>query len=557
MFNSKNKYLILLLLFICRSLYAQQIPINIANAQIYSFIDELANDGAIEINSVVKPYSREEVLMLLKKASKTEKLTTRQRKEIKMYLKEFSVESSKIAKTNLNIAKKDSGFALSILPPLFQYHDSLGYVIIRPVYGSNFTKSTKQSFYSYTGGAEAMMGLGKHWGLYVSLCDNYYNKVLPATPSEFVQTQGCVYKLNVGGRSGGDYDNARGGIYYSWKWGHIGLAKDDIQWGDNYNGSNIFSGRVPSFPFLKLRLNPFKWLDFNYFHGWLVSEVIDSNASYKTSQYYRAVYRTKCIAANIYTIKPWKKLNVSFGNSIIYSDVGTQPAYFIPFLFFKAVDHTLMHGIDNQNSQMFFNIDSRNIKHLNLFYSCYIDEFSFSRVLDQYRRNFVCNKFGVRVNNWVIKNLGISAEYTYSYPLTYKHRVPSLTFESNQYNLGWWMRDNSKDLFISIDYKPLVGVVLSLSYDYSIHGNEYQYIDNISVDRHPFIGAKTWERKAIVLTATYNPIASFQMFANLTFSNITGFNADNESSQYYLDLFTTQYLQGKSNSLQVGFKYGF
>jgi hypothetical protein len=76
---------------------------------------------------------------------------------------------------------------------------------------------------------------------------------------------------------GGDFSDSKGGIsLYTW-WGSIGLIKDNIVWGDSYNSSNIISGRAPSFPMLTLNLKPVRWLEFNYIHGWLVSNVIDSS----------------------------------------------------------------------------------------------------------------------------------------------------------------------------------------------------------------------------------------------------------------------------------------
>ena len=86
--------------------------------------------------------------------------------------------------------------------------------------------------------------------------------------------------------------------------------------------------------------------------------------SYYDSDTPREVYRPKYIAANMFTFTPWKRLNISVGNSIVYSDMNVHPAYLIPVLFYKSVDHTLNQGIDNQNSQMFFDVSSRQIKHL-------------------------------------------------------------------------------------------------------------------------------------------------------------------------------------------------
>ena len=75
------------------------------------------------------------------------------------------------------------------------------------------------------------------------------------------------------------------------------LVKDKQVWGNNYNGANIFGGNNPSFIQLRLHLNPVKWFNFNYFHGWLNSMVVDSSRSYwVTNSYgtdYREVYHKK------------------------------------------------------------------------------------------------------------------------------------------------------------------------------------------------------------------------------------------------------------------------
>lgn len=66
---------------------------------------------------------------------------------------------------------------------------------------------------------------------------------------------GYEYKESSGG---GDYSDSRGGIKYAWNWGSVGLVKDNVVWGDNYHGSNILSGRAPSFPMLTLHLKTYQ-----------------------------------------------------------------------------------------------------------------------------------------------------------------------------------------------------------------------------------------------------------------------------------------------------------
>ena len=232
-----------------------------------------------------------------------------------------------------------------------------------------------------------------------------------------------------------------GGITYTWKWGSFGAIKDHFVWGDNEHGSNIFSGRTPSFAHLHLHLKPARWLDFNYIHGWLVSNVIDSAKNYYVNgSLNRQVFRPKYVAANLATITLVKGLDVSIGNSIVYSDQNVNPAYLIPVFFYKSVDHTQTStGADElgQNAQMFFNISSRNIKNVHLYLSGFIDEISFSNALDEKEQsNFISGKIGMKISNLFHKNIFLTGEYTRTNPITYRHYVATTTFESNGYNMG-------------------------------------------------------------------------------------------------------------------------
>ncbi len=162
-----------------------------------------------------------------------------------------------------------------------------------------------------------------------------------------------------------------GGLTYSWKWGYLGFLKDSPVWGTNYAGANILSGRAPSFMQLRLYVKPVKWLEMTWIHGWLNSMVVDSTRSYWVSNAYgsdyREVYHQKYIAASMFTVTPFKGLNISAGNSVIWSDPRLTPYYLMPLFFYKSVDHGINSGIDNSNSQMFIDISSRQIRHLHLY----------------------------------------------------------------------------------------------------------------------------------------------------------------------------------------------
>jgi hypothetical protein len=399
--------------------------------------------------------------------------------------------------------------------------------------------------------------IGKHLGMYASLRDNWETEIL-VQPSYFTQHEGGNYKNAQDGREGGDYSEMRGGITWAWKWGYIGLIKDHLSWGSGYNGSNILSGRSPSFAHIRLNVKPASWVELNYIHGWLVSEVVDSSRSYITPQGdYRKVYRNKYLASNFITITPWKYLDFSFGNSIIYSDNNVHPAYLMPIMLYKSIDHTLSHGIENQNSQMFFDMSIRNIKHVHLYGSVFIDDWKTSRVTDDSTYNLLSWKGGMRISNWPLPDLSFTAEYTRSNPVVYKHKIPDLTYASNQYNLGHYMGDNSEEIYLSICYRPVRGLEFGIGLMDSRHGNEYAYTDGNEATAYPILQDITWHNRSFTMDTRYQFLENAYVFGQILFSSITSNDVDGLPSQYYLDLYSPAFFHGKQITFSGGFAFGF
>ena len=558
-----KKYSLIILFIITLAgggLTAQTAYEPIANTDLYAFIDDLASFHLITVNTAIKPYSRKQIADWLTAADlQRDQLSRPQQARLDIFRKEYALEAGELKTGLWELAKKSDQLSVHVLPPEVVWRDSLFRAVLRPVYGLRYFSSTNESFFHSYGGAEAIAYVGKNWSGYASLRDNYQSFEPLAMPTYLTQEAGGNYKIGVQGRGGADYSEMRGGITYSWDWGNVAFIKDHIQWGDAYNGSNILSGRNPSFPMLKLHLNPAKWLEFEYFHGWLVSQVIDSSRSYVTSNGdFRGVFSQKYIAANMYTFKPFKRLNVSVGNSIVYSDVPVQPAYLIPFFFFKSLDHTLNKGIENQNSAMFFNISSRQIRHLHLFTSVFIDEFSKSRIGDPIRHNFTSFKGGMALSGWPIKDLFLAGEYTRTTPITYKHRVPATTYATNLFNLGHYLSDNSEEYFFSIRYAPVSTLQLKMNYTYAVHGNDYDYLfGTIPVDEFPVLKEKSWSNTILAFRADYLPFANIRVFAEYSKGNMQGYAVDGREAVYYLNRFGAKYLHGKTDSFVVGFGMGF
>lgn len=511
------------------NLFSQEVPHPVNNKGIYDFLDELANNLIVEINSAIKPYSRLYISQRLNEAEeKRDQLNPRQQKELDFYLMDFGKEL---------IAGKD----WKRRKDLYYYKDDLFSLTINPVLGGEiFTNSSGNATY-LRNGAEAR-GYIQKWGFYASLRDNH-EKPLLGKPEYLTQREGGHLK------GSSDWSEMQGGVTYSWKWGAAGIVKERLQWGNNYNGANIFGGTNPSFVQIKLHISPVKWFDFNYFHGWLNSMVTDSiNSYWVTNSYgadYREVYHKKFIAANMFTFTPFKGLNVSAGNSIVYSDENANPAYLIPLFFYKSVDHSLTSGIDNMNSQMFLDISSRQAKNLHLYATMFIDELSVSRFTKKDEWNFFSYKAGFRLINFPISNLSFTTEFTYTYPLTFQHYVPPLTFETAGYNLGHYLRDNSREWYVAFDYRPLRTLSINLFFSDAIRGPDYTAVGTNRLGNPPLASVE-WHNTAFGLKASYQVINDLYTWFSFTNSDVRGETR-----------WSPEYFYGKKNTVNMGVSLGF
>lgn len=517
------KRLILLIVLCYAGVVHSQIVFEpVENAGVYEFLDEMASVCGIGSNSAIKPYSRRDIanhLWMIRQGLQrgNYSLTKRQQAELFLFLEDFSQElpfDSLSLGNGVQFLKTDHrNLNLDYDPVGLHYRDSIFTLSLRPVLGAGFVTNSSGNGYERYWGASLTGYVGKHLGFYASLRDN--NGSEPFGKTEYLVTNpGQIYKTRDNGSV--DYSEMRGGIIGSVSWGSISLLLDRFTWGDQYHGSNIFSSKAPPFPMLQLKLNPVKWFDFTYFHGWLNSNVVDSSRSYYNHGDYRIVYRNKFLAANMFTFIPWKNLNISIGNSIVYSDQNLNPLYFIPFLFFNAAD-AVKNNYNNDagsNSQLFFNISSRNIRHLHLFLSLYIDEWKTSRLFDPERHNFTSMKVGFKVDDLVVRNFSLTGEYTRTQPMTYKHFIPSATFASNDYNLGNYLKDNAEEVYIEACWRPYRGLKLVCHWNYAVRGEDipYVYDGGYEVDKIPFIQNKTWQRNNIGLTARFEYINNGYFF---------------------------------------------
>ena len=588
---------------------AQNIPVPLTQVHIYDFIDELITDGVITHQTAVRPYTRKQVANMLTEAQSADSLlNNRQKKDLAFYLNEFALECDTMVNNFVQFTDH-STYNISLADPQFSYRtkDSMFKLRLRPILGADVTASNKGVILHRWYGAELQMDIANHLSIWGSLRDNswsgdwlskkYYSddnarmygarihygasQTQPAlTPLAGIQYKEASY--------GGDFSDSKGGInLYSW-WGSIGLQRENIQWGAAYHSSNILSGRAPAVPMITLQLTPCDWFQFDYFHAWLVSNLIDSTYYYSENTTKDGVqvkeYRpmNKFMAANMLTFTPIKQLSISVGNSVIYSERNIQAAYLIPIAFYKSLDHLLTKGIatQNQNSQVFASLSVRPVKHLHLYGSFYLDEFSLSRLKPSNKeRNPISYLVGFNWSGWPVKGLSLKGEFMRSYIACYTHSIESLTWQSNSYDMGHYLGDNAQSIHAELSYRPIRGMIIKMSYTNDTKYNSYAYLRNYrngsevirdggisqTISQKPFDQA-IFRNETIQLTGMYEVHPNMFLSLSVDYNHARGFDNLNPNAipsedigdaQYYLNKYMPLYQQGKNLMVSAAFSFGF
>lgn len=593
-----KKYLFIILLSLSSWSTAQNIPVPLTQVRLYDFLDEIITDGVVNHQTAVRPYSRRQVTEILLQAQRADSLLNkRQKQDLAFYLNEFALERDTMV-NNFVQYTDHSTFNLSLADPQFSYRtpDSNFKLRLRPILGADITASKKGALLHRWYGAELQMDIARHLSIWGSLRDNSWSGNWLSTnyfPSSSMQSNGARIHYGASGKQpallpiagvqykeatyGGDFSDSKGGInLYSW-WGSISLQRENIQWGDAYHASNILSGRTPAVPMITLQLTPCRWFQFDYFHAWLVSNVLDSTYYYlenTTNRDQQAInYRpmNKFMAANMFTFTPIKQLSFSLGNSVIYAEQSIQAAYLIPIAFYKSLDHLLTKGVrtQNQNSQMFASLSVRPVKHLHLYSSFYVDEVKFSRFKPSNpENNPISYLVGFNWSGWPLKGLSVKAEFMRSYIACYTHSIDALTWQSNSYDMGHYMGDNAQSIYAEIAYRPIRGMLLKMSYTHDTKYNSYAYLrDNISetIAQKPFDHA-IFTNDVVRLDGIYEVHPNMYLTLALEYNNAQGFDnlktdalpsEDIGNAQYYLDKYMPLYYQGKNFTVSAAFSFGF
>jgi hypothetical protein len=438
------------------------------NRDVYNFLRRLSQKGIIEFNDLVRPLPRIYIAeKLIEADSLSSVLTSLEKEELEFFIRDFYherwfLEENTENKEHINFVSMD---------PLkrwrfFSYGGDAFKINAGIILGGEIGSLDRSKRTHFWNGVYTFGYISDVLGFSFDFRDNTEKGNTIDKRKKFSPVTGVNEKsdrLNIVYPSDKiEYSEAKGVLATDWQWGSAAVGKEFLEWGYADNGLITLSQKAPSFPFIRLDINPVEWLHFNYFHAWLSSDVIDSSLIYYSEEGdQRFQFREKYIASHTLTLKPTVGLDISIGESIIYADK-LEILYLIPITFFRIADHYLsrQYNAAGGNAQLFASVSSRgHIRNTHLYATLFIDEITLNGLFDSDKQR---NQFGFTLGGSVTdlpaENLTLKLEYSKIYPYVYQHYIPTTTYESASYVLGHWMGNNSDQVYLSLNYRFIRGL---------------------------------------------------------------------------------------------------
>ncbi len=539
----KKRHLLILLLLIisfCTFITNAQVVYEPIHKDIYTFLNRMSLKHIIQTDDEALPFSRAYIASLLVIVEKnSNSLNPVERDELEFHKSEYFYELGQIDDNRPPV--KERWY-------LFSYSDSLFNLKLSPIAGYGISTTGNKNGHTRWFGAMSYASYSDWFGASIDIRDKGEFGDNVDKNKSFSPERGAWYKAAPNGI---EYSDVKGSINFNWNWGSVSLIKDYISWGHGSFGNLILSDKSPSYPFIKLQLKPVDWFRFNYIHGWLNSLVFDSSKFYLThinsiEPELSKSYINKYIAANMFTFTPWQYIDVSFGNSIVYSG-DLRPEFFIPFLFFKFLDHNTGRGnVNDGNGQMYIDISVKLPETYHFYSTLFVDVTEIRNILENnFANTWIGFTLGSKKVDLIVPNLDISLEYTRINPWVYEHRVETTTYKHIDYYLGHWLGQNADQIRAQFDYSFMRGLNLSLYFERVRKGGlEDIYYAYAGMDEKdlPFLYEPLREDFRIGLNINYELIHDLNFFASYIFSDIT----DNQG-----ELRTPEFMLGKKHSFTI------
>jgi len=459
---------------------------------VYPYLERLSHKGIIEFADLVKPLSKKYIAeKLIEAKNNIEMLTELERDELEFFEKDYFLEIHRFAEENenqkyLNYFEDDEAERFRF----FSYGDKTFKAVASPILGFDIAFPDKDRIFHFWMGLSAYSYLLNNIGISLYFKTNNEKGNSLDIKRDFTPKTGIIPEVHDNERDI-SYTDVRSSISADWGWGNVVIAKDYIEYGYAKFGKLVLSNKAPSFPYIRIEIKPVDWFSFNYFHAWLSSTVIDS---VNLGAYNRNIFREKYLAWHSLTVTPLKGLDISIGESVVYSDK-LEFVYLMPIMFYYLADEYISNRINkpgDANQQIFLTLSSKNhLMNTHIYGTLLIDELTIAVIngslfINASNGGFTSDRqrtqlgytVGLSIIDLPINNLTLTTEYTRINPFLYGHHDPAQTYTNSSYLMGHWMGHNSDLVYLDLKYRFYRGFEANLWGGYIRKGssdNSLQY----------------------------------------------------------------------------------
>lgn len=264
-------------------------------------------------------------------------------------------------------------------------------------------------------------------------------------------------------------DNVQGKLLYQIKpyWSaSMGRGKYEI--GNNIGGSIILNDTCNDYGYFATKFD-FEKFYIHFLHASLIAD------STKTDD---KDFPDKYLATHKFGWKPNKKLEIFWGEHVIYGDRSIDLSYLLPFNYWRGTEHNLAN---RDNVLIFGGINFRPFKHDVIYFNAIFDEFSKSKFFGDWWGNKYAFQMGNSYQLNQNKENRLTFEFTAIRPWLYTHFIIQNKFSNDDISLGfpkgsnlinfaselnWKFRRNlSVNLHLSFTRQGSVGNDFSINYD--------------------------------------------------------------------------------------------
>jgi hypothetical protein len=521
--DMKKGVIVIILIFLFLKGSTQMVFEN-PNNDVYEYLSRLSHKGIIEFDDLILPISRTIITSKLLEIKQHQNLLSQtEKKELDFYLTDFKTYDTNDSSTYTKIFSKNIYGAWST----FSSNQKSFFLTADPIIQYGLGEYNGIKFDHRAVGTKIWGAIGSHIGFQFSIKDVTESRNFNSTNIQNNNIPGFVNLITSPSSHNLNYTEYKTNIGYNWKNGQINIGQDVLEWGYGSNGRIVLSEKSPASPYLRIDYQPLKWLKFNYAHIWLNSNVIDSSVtySYQNSVYggKRITYIPKFLATHSITVTPKKGIDLSFGESMIYSDK-LNFGYLIPIMYFKGYDNNISNYniLAGSNGQFFFQLSLKNIiPKTHLYSTLFIDEIKLSSIFSKNEsRNQIGFNLGASTTDFLIKYLTIYTEYTRVNPSVYNNLNPAQTYTNYGFNLGDWMGNNFDRSLFGIKYTPIPKLKLDTYYQLIRKGVAATINEQYFAQPQPiFLSQKLYDQRELYLNASYEIKSKIYLKANYTITN--------------------------------------